>query len=207
MEKLKVLSLFSGIGGIDLGLERTQGFQTIAFVEIDKDCQEVLRKHWPKVPIFENVEKVGVRKKKDGSFFLHEDQGSSILRRGGKSLHMEIKDLCLESHIDMIVGGFPCTDISVAGKQKGLIDSEGNITRSGLWFQYKRLIEEINPKYVLIENVQQLLNNGMMQVLKDLDGIGYDCEWQVISARDVGACHLRKRIWILAWPREVGSEE
>ena len=95
----------------------------------------------------------------------------------------------------------PCQDISTAGLQKGLVDEKGNTTRSGLWFQYKRLIGELRPKWVIIENVRNLVNNGLMQVLKDLDEVGYDCEWQIISARDVGACHLRERIWIVAWPR------
>jgi len=98
--------------------------------------------------------------------------------------------------IEIICGGFPCQDISVAGKQRGINEE----TRSGLWFEYKRLIEEIKPRWVVIENVANLRSNGLDIVLKDLCEIGYDCEWQIISARSVGAPHLRERIWIVAWP-------
>ena len=178
MDKLKVLDLFAGLGGFSYASDNSQGnFETVAFCEIDKDCHRVLNKHWPLVPIFEDVSKLNL----------------STLQSEGIY------------NIDIICGGFPCTDVSVAGKQKGLIDESGNKTRSGLWFEYKRVISEVRPSLVIIENVRQLLNNGMMTVLKDLDEVGYDCEWQVISARDVGSCHLRERVWIVAWPRSVIS--
>ena len=162
MNKLKVLDLFSGIGGFSLGLERTGGFETVAFCEIDKHAQKVLKKHWPKVPIFEDV------------------------------IELKGKDL---KDIDVICGGFPCQDISVAGKQKGL---EGE--RSGLWTEFKRLIKEIKPRYAIIENVANLRSKGLNQVLKDLWEIGYASEWHLISASAVGAPHLRERIWIIAYP-------
>ena len=168
---LKVLDLFSGLGGFSHALDNIGGFETIAFCEIDKDCHGVLKKHWPSVLIEEDVCKL------DGKKF------------SGK--------------VQVIVGGFPCQDISTAGKQKGLVDENGERTRSGLWSEYKRLIKEIGPRWVIIENVRNLVSNGLLQVLTDLDSIGYDCEWQIISARDVGACHLRERIWIVAWPRNV----
>lgn len=98
--------------------------------------------------------------------------------------------------IEIICGGFPCQDISVAGKQRGINEE----TRSGLWFEYKRLIEEIKPRWVVIENVANLRSNGLAVVLKDLSEIGYDAEWDIISARSVGAPHLRERIWIVAYP-------
>jgi DNA (cytosine-5)-methyltransferase 1 len=179
MEKLKVLDLFSGIGGFSLGLERTGGFETIAFCEIDEHCQKVLNNHWPFVPIYDDVERLTKNSR----------YGSSH----APTLEMQ--------GIDIICGGFPCQDISVAGKQKGLINKDnGEATRSGLWFQYKRLIKEIKPKYVIIENVRNLLSNGLGTVLQDLSEIGYDAEWEIISARDVGACHLRERVWIVAYP-------
>ena len=106
----------------------------------------------------------------------------------------------LSEKVDVICGGFPCTDISVAGKQKGLNDEFGNATRSGLWFEYARLIGEIKPRYVIIENVAALRGNGLTRVLQDLWSIGYDAEWHIISARSIGACHLRERIWIIAYP-------
>lgn len=104
--------------------------------------------------------------------------------------------------IEIICGGFPCQDISVAGKQRGINEE----TRSGLWFEYKRLIEEIKPRWVVIENVANLRSNGLAVVLKDLSEIGYDAEWEIISARSVGAPHLRERIWIVAYPNGYRPE-
>lgn len=177
MDRLKVLDIFAGIGGFSFALEQTGGFETVSFCEIDQPCQKVLKKHWPRVPIFDDVSTL---------------DGKSLIKKYGK--------------INVICGGFPCQDISVAGKQRGLIDGAGNTTRSGLWFQYKRLIGEIRPDYVIIENVAALISNGLEQVLSDLKELSYDCEWHIISARDVGACHLRKRIWIIAWPSTLGSK-
>lgn len=184
MEKLKVLDLFSGIGGFSLGLEKTGGFETIAFCEIDEHCHKVLNKHWPSVEQFTNVSQLSYFNR-----FLQQSDDGEILR-------------CLEDQtdIDVICGGFPCQDISVAGKQRGLIDEQGNNTRSGLWFEYARLIREIKPRYVIIENVAALRSNGLTQVLQDLRTLGYDAEWNIISARSIGACHLRERLWIIAYP-------
>lgn len=165
--KMKVLDLFSGIGGFSLGLERA-GMETVAFCEIEKFPQDVLKKHWPEVPLFPDVKLLNAK---------------------------------MLPEVDLICGGFPCQDISVAGKKKGLIDEAGNTTRSGLWFEFKRLIKEIEPKYVIIENVANLRNNGLATVIKDLWEIGYVGEWHIISARSVGACHLRERVWIVAYPR------
>lgn len=97
--------------------------------------------------------------------------------------------------IDILTGGFPCQDISVSGKGAGI---EGN--KSGLWSQYRRAIEEISCQYVLIENSSNLRKKGFEKVLYELSEIGYDAEWECISASDIGACHKRDRIWILAYP-------
>jgi DNA (cytosine-5)-methyltransferase 1 len=94
-------------------------------------------------------------------------------------------------------GGFPCQDISIAGKGAGL---EGS--RSGLWFEYARLIGEIRPKYALIENVGALAVRGLQQVLCSLADVGYDAVWQDIRACDLGAPHRRERIWIIAYPHD-----
>jgi len=161
---LKVGSLFTGIGGIDLGLERA-GFEIAWQCELDSWCRQLLHQHWPSVPQYEDVTEM----------------------RGGQ----------LEP-VEMLAGGFPCQDVSVAGRQAGL--KEG--TRSGLWSEYARLIGEIRPRYVLVENVPGLLVRGMDRVLGDLSELGYDAEWRTISAADVGAPHLRKRIWIVAYPAE-----
>ena len=169
---MRVLDLFSGIGGFSLGLERAK-METVAFCEIDAKARLVLKKHWPEVPIYEDV---------------------STLK--GSDLH----------DIDVICGGSPCQDISLAGKGAGL---EGE--RSGLWFQFHRLIKEIRPRYAIIENVSALRSRGLDQVLRSLFEIGYDAEWHCIPASAVGAPHRRDRIWIVAYPssgeRETGAEE
>jgi len=104
--------------------------------------------------------------------------------------------------IDLITGGFPCQDLSVAGRGKGLIDEEtGEKTRSGLWFEMLRIISEVRPRFALIENVPMLTIRGGTRVIADLTKIGYDAEWTIIGADDVGAWHKRKRIWIVSYPR------
>tara|TARA_R100000808_G_scaffold5823_2_gene17591 strand:+ start:3880 stop:4839 length:960 start_codon:yes stop_codon:yes gene_type:complete len=105
-------------------------------------------------------------------------------------------------NIDLLTGGFPCQDISIAGKGAGI---EGE--RSGLWSEMYRIISEIRPKYALIENVPMLIHRGLERVLCDLAKIGYDAEWQVIGADDVGAWHKRKRIWIVAYPKKPRARQ
>jgi DNA (cytosine-5)-methyltransferase 1 len=95
--------------------------------------------------------------------------------------------------VDVISGGFPCQDISQAGKRAGI---EGS--RSGLWREMARIIGELRPRFAVVENVAALLGRGMGRVLGDLAEIGYDAEWQCIRASDVGAPHRRERIWIVA---------
>jgi DNA (cytosine-5)-methyltransferase 1 len=97
--------------------------------------------------------------------------------------------------VDVLVGGFPCQDISNAGKQAGI---EG--ARSGLWFHYARAIRELRPRYVVVENVAALTNRGLDRVLGSLAEIGYDAEWGCFGAADVGAPHKRDRLWLLAYP-------
>jgi len=174
MKKLKVLDLFSGIGGFSLGLERTGGFETVAFCEIDDEAEKVLDKHWPHIPVYKDVTNL------DGIRFKRKNFGE----------------------VDVICGGFPCQDISVAGKGEGL---DGK--RSGLWSEYKRLIKEVKPRYAIIENVANLRSKGLSAVLQDLREIGYDAEWHIISARSVGAVHLRERIWIIAYPNGLELRE
>lgn len=165
---MRILDLFSGIGGFSLGLERA-GMKTVAFCEIDPKARQVLKKHWPDVPVYEDVSTL---------------KGDQI------------------GPVDIICGGFPCQDISLAGKGAGL---EG--ARSGLWFEYHRLIKEIKPKYAIIENVSALRSRGLDQVLRSLAEIGYDAEWHCIPASAVGAPHQRDRIWILGYPNNNGSHE
>lgn len=162
---MKVLDLFSGIGGFSLGLERA-GMETIAFCEIDPYCQKVLGKHWPDVPIHEDIKDL------DGHTY--------------------------ENKIDLICGGFPCQDISHgnAGEPAGITGK-----RSGLWGEMARIVCEIRPRFVIVENVSALLVRGASEILGDLARLGYDAEWFCIPACATGAPHLRARIWILAYPR------
>lgn len=178
-EKLKVLDLFSGIGGFSLGLERTGGFETVAFCEIEDYPRRVLKKHWPDVPCFEDIREL-------------------------------TKDVLDAKGIvpDIIAGGFPCQDISVAGRQAG-IEAE----RSGLWSEFARLIGEIRPKYAIVENVTNLLSGPSEQrgrwfgrVLGDLAEIGYDAEWHCISAGAVGRPIVRDRVWLITFPHAPGRE-
>lgn len=202
---LKVLDLFSGIGGFSLGLERTGHFETITFCEFDKNCQMVLKKHWPHVPILNDIRTLTGCRAKNTAYLLEDSDFSKSTQ---KYLQVEIKEpLRIDGGIDVICGGFPCTDISVAGLKKGFTNENGETTRSGLWFEFKRIISEVMPKYVIIENVRNLLNLGLARVLKDLDEIGYDAEWRVISAKSIGACHLRERVWIVAYPKCVGQTQ
>jgi len=172
---MQVLDLFSGIGGFSLGLERA-GMETVAFCEVDKKAQLVLKKHWPNIPVFDDVKTLNKEKLDDHSI-----------------------------SVELICGGFPCQDLSVAGSGAGL---EGN--RSGLWYEYYRLIKEIKPSWVIIENVSVLRSRGLETVLKGLSEIGYDAEWHCIPASAVGAPHRRDRIWIIAYPttdsKHWGSE-
>ena len=100
--------------------------------------------------------------------------------------------------VDILSGGFPCQDISNAGKRVG-IDGE----RSGLWSEYARIIRELRPRYVVVENVAALLGRGMERVLGDLAACGYDAEWDCLPAASFGAPHLRERLWILAYSSGV----
>lgn len=165
---MKVGSLFAGIGGFDLGLERA-GFQTAWFCEQDEFCQRVLAKHWPDVPCYSDI--------------------------------CELKGSDVEP-VEILCGGFPCTDLSYANRNaEGLAGSQ-----SGLWSEYARLVGELRPRYVLVENVPALLTRGLGRVLGDLAALGYDAEWDCIPASAVGAPHRRDRIWLVAYPNGEGLE-
>ena len=172
MQKLRVLDLFSGIGGFSLGLERTGGFETVAFCEIEPFPRKVLAKHWPEVPIYDDVRTLTAER----------------LAADGIA-------------VDVITGGFPCQDVSVAGKRAGI----GDGTRSGLWSECLRLVRDVRPEYAIFENVSNLLSGPSERpggwfatILRDLAGVGYDVEWHDIPASYVGAWHRRGRVWILA---------
>lgn len=158
-------SLFAGIGGLDLGLERA-GMECRWQVEIDPYANRVLAKHWP-----------NVRRWPDVRTWPQPDT----------------------ERVDVICGGFPCQDISLAGEGAGI---DG--TRSGLWSEYARIIREMGPRVVVVENVAALLIRGIDRVLGTLANLGYDAEWSCVSACSVGAPHPRDRVFIIAHRCEIG---
>ena len=168
---MRVLSLFSGGGLGDFGLELA-GMEIVGQVEIDDYCQKILKLRWPDVPKWRDIKSV---------------TGKEIIERVGT--------------VDLISGGFPCQDISSAGKGRGIIAE----SRSGLWKEYFRLILEIRPRFIFVENVSMLLARGIGIVLGDLASIGYDAEWDCFSAAIFGAPHRRDRVWVVAYPSGNGT--
>jgi DNA (cytosine-5)-methyltransferase 1 len=170
------LSLFAGIGGLDLGLERA-GFRCVGQVEIDPFCRRVLAKHWPDVWRHDDVRTL---------------TGEVVRERCG--------------HVDLVCGGFPCQDISKAGRRAGLDGAH-----SGLWSDYARIVRDVRPRYVVVENVPSLLVRGLDAVLGDLAELGFDAEWGVLAAAEFGAPHIRERTFVIAHPRRerdgVSAEE
>ncbi len=154
-------SLFSGIGGLELGLEAALGARVVWQVEQDEYCRRVLAKHWPDA-----------------------DRGVTDVREAGASNLVQP---------DIICGGFPCQDISVAGKREGIHGK-----RSGLWFEFRRILSELRPRVAVLENVPAVTRYSGV-ITGGLVEIGYDCEWTILSANDMGAPHLRKRWFLVAY--------
>ena len=165
---MKIGSLFSGIGGIEMGLERALGAVTVWQVEQDPYCLKVLVKHWPEARRYTDVRTAGPEQ--------------------------------LEP-VDIICGGFPCQDLSGAGRGKGLSGA-----RSGLWYEMLRITDELRPRWIVIENVNTR-RRWLLSILQDLAAIGYDGEWQTIAAADVGAPHIRRRCFVIAHPHGQRLEE
>ena len=157
---MKFGSLFSGIGGFDLGFERA-GMQCAWQVEIDEPCCAVLNKHWPHVARYSDVRRV-------------------------ENLEP----------VDLICGGFPCQDLSVAGKRRGLAGE-----RSGLWFEFHRVLGEVRPGWVVVENVPGLLSsNGgrdFAVLLRGLVELGYGVAWRILDAQYFGVAQRRRRVFIV----------
>lgn len=162
---MKALSLFSGIGGFDLGFQRA-GMDIVAMCEIDKHARNVLARQFPNTRLHSNVNYIGKEDHAKGS-------------------------------IDIISGGFPCQDVSVAGKRAGL---DGK--RSGLWFQFARIIDEIEPKWVVIENVPGLFSSAggedFATIIQWLANRGYGVGWRVFDSQYFGLAQRRKRVFIVA---------
>jgi DNA (cytosine-5)-methyltransferase 1 len=165
---MNVLDLFSGIGGFSLGLERA-GMRTVAFCEANDFCRRVLAHHWPNTPIFTDVRSLTAQR----------------LAANGIA-------------VDLIAGGFPCQDVSQAGRGAGL-DGE----RSGLWHEFARLIRELRPDWVIAENVPGLRALGADRVLDDLEAADYTARPLVVGAWHAGAPHRRNRVWIVANAKTV----
>lgn len=129
-----------------------------------------------------------------------EDYQRKVLQKKYPStkLYGDITELENPGYVDIISGGFPCQDISVAGKMEGITGK-----RSGLWSEMWRVIRVVGPRYVIIENSPALLIRGFERVLRDLSKIGYDAEWQVISNASFGYPHRRERLYVIAYPDEV----
>jgi DNA (cytosine-5)-methyltransferase 1 len=155
----RIGSLFSGVGGLELGLEWSGLGETIWQVEIDPFCRSILARHWPNVTRYEDVKKVGTTNL---------------------------------APVDIICGGFPCQDVSSAGKGAGLAGE-----RSGLWFEFARILVEMRPEWVVVENVASGATRWVDTVVAGLEQQGWTCLPIPLSARDVGAPHRRERIFVV----------
>ena len=195
---LKIGSLFSGYGGLDLAVMNVTGAEVAWHCEWEDAPSKILDAHFSGVPNYKDVTKV---------------------------------DFTQVEPVDILTGGFPCQDLSLAGKRKGLTKG----TRSGLWSEFARAIETLKPRLVVIENVRGLLSatatnpelehcswcmgetgdgepalRALGAVLGDLADIGYDAKWQGVRASDAGAPHNRFRVFIIAYPSSAerrGSEQ
>jgi DNA (cytosine-5)-methyltransferase 1 len=162
---MKALSLFSGIGGLDLAAEAA-GIKTTAFCEIEQYAVKVLERRWPGVPIIDDVRKI----------------------KG------------CDWAVDVIHGGFPCQDLSQAGKQAGL---EGE--RSGLWFEMLRVISEIRPAFVVAENVRGAVNLALDTVQAGMEAEGYAVRTLLLPAAAFGAPHKRERMFVFGIRKDVAD--
>ena len=196
-------SLFTGIGGIDLGLERAVMVCKWQ-VEIDPFATKVLEKHWPDVARFRDVREC------HGAGFCDvadaESAGEAATQQSGQLRGVEQSCTHCLSPVDLICGGFPCQDVSLAGKRAGL---QGK--RSTLWSEFARLIRELRPRWVLAENVPGLYSasDGRFfgRVLRDLAESGYSAEWDSLPAAAFGAPHRRYRVFIVAHAQYNGRDE
>lgn len=180
---MRIGSLFSGIGGLELGLEWAGVGDTVWQVEADDWCNEVLAKHWPNVDRYGDVRDV----------------------TGCHDITRDLDDDCrcpctILAPVDVLCVGFPCQDVS---------DSQGAGLaghRSGLWFEMLRLVRELRPRFVVVENVAALSTRGLDVVLGGLAASGYDAIWFPLRAASVGAPHGRGRVFVVAYANGDGFE-
>jgi len=158
---VKVGSTFSGVGGLDLGLEKA-GMNVIWQAEIDEWCRQVLANHWPETKIYEDVRDIDESAEKP----------------------------------DILVGGFPCQDLSLAGRRAGLAGE-----KSGLFFEFARICGELRPQWFLLENVGGLLSSSDGRdfgiVLAEMAALGYGISWRLLDARFFGVPQRRRRVFIV----------
>ncbi len=168
-------SLFSGIGGFDLGAEMA-GIETLWNCEVEEHKRKVLKRHFPNAVQYSDV-----------------------------------RTMYNPCYVDIMSGGFPCQDISIANVSNRKIWENGKVKgingeRSGLWKEYNRILWEVKPKYIVFENSPMLVVRGFEQVLCDLSQSGYDCQWQCLSAAQFGFNHRRERIYGIAYPSKIGCK-
>lgn len=199
-KQLTVVSLFTGIGGFDLGFELTGAMTTIAQVEIDKHCNRVLEKHWPDVARYTDVREFGLRR--EGGRGELDGGGSDPAVDQPRQIARQLE--LAPGGIDVICGGFPCQDLSVAGKRAGLDGA-----RSGLWFEFHRILRELRPRWAVIENVPGLLSSDggrdLRVVLEGLEEL-YPGAWglAVLDSQEFGVPQRRRRVFLVAGPSREG---
>lgn len=160
---MRIGSLFSGIGGLDLGLEWAGVGETVWQVERNPWAQTILAKHWPNIPRYDDVCTVTA---------------------------------ATVAPIEVLCGGFPCQDLSFAGKGAGLGGA-----RSGLFFELMRIADELGPRWIVLENVSAILSRGLDVVLGRLAQSGYDAWWDCVPASACGAMHRRDRWFLVGYAR------
>lgn len=201
---MNFISLFAGIGGIDLGLERA-GMSCIAQVEINPFCLKVLSHHWPQVPRFTDVTKF-CRRISD----CEAENEDGVICPRCKTEFGDCECIGTDQFTDnygfpnVIAAGFECQDISVAN-WTGAQGISG--TRSGLWKDVLRIVRELGPDYLLLENSPKITTRGIDVVCGDLASIGYSIEWACLKANQFGSPQKRERFVAIAYPSKIGQQE
>jgi DNA (cytosine-5)-methyltransferase 1 len=206
------LDLFSGIGGFSLAAQWVwdDEHNIVSFVEIDQFCQKVLKKHWPAVPIHDDIRTLdyetvmayaartdaGSRERITESQKPINGQSAQLLSNtSGRGRTSETRNN--HTTIDLLTGGFPCQPFSVAGKQRGAADDRA------LWPEMYRIIRECKPRWIIGENVNGIIRMELDNCLADLENEGYTTEQFIIPACAVDAPHRRDRVWIVGHSKEL----
>ena len=198
---VKAVSLFSGVEGFGIGFARA-GIETVLQAERDPWCLEVLARHYPNTKRVTDVRDVGA----DGTRPRGRQEPGDAARGGVCADRREPMGWGTTNGIDLVYGGFPCQDLSVAGKRAGLGGE-----RSGLWFEFHRVLRELRPRWAVIENVPGLLSSNQGRdlgvILDGLDELGFDVAWAILDAQHFGVPQRRRRVFIVAGPSRRGAEQ